>query len=58
MHFTISFFPELPHDIIKQVLSAAQALLDGSLTPEAPERPLPCKRYQHGNISFYYGNEH
>lgn len=53
-HFSL----ELPQDIIKQVLSAAQALLDGSLTPEAPERPLPCKRYQHGNISFYYGNEH
>ena len=51
-HFSL----ELPQDIIGQIIAAAQALLDGCLTPEAPERPLPCHRYQHGNISFYYGD--
>ncbi len=45
----------LPKDILSQVINAAQALLDGRLKADQPERPLPCKRYQYGHISFYYG---
>lgn len=48
---------ELPENIIDQVIDAAQALLNGELSGEQPERPMPCKQYRHGSISFYYDKE-
>ena len=44
----------LKPDIIPDILQGTRELLDGKLTAQEPPRPMPCKKYTCGTVSFLY----